>query len=264
VSGQRGRAGRGYAALVPGLLALLVVCTGLVAPASGEPLPVGTDVDYQLGGARPVPGHVGIVVRDREAEPLPDKYNVCYVNGFQTQDSERSFWRRHWRLVLKEDGKPVTDEAWEEWLLDPRTPAKRRALARIVGGWAAGCADDGFDAVEFDNLDSFTRSHHLITRKQALAYARLLVRAGHRAGLEVGQKNLAGYDGTRIGYDFAIAEECGRYRECDAYTDVYGDRVLAIEYRRKDFRWTCRHVGDRLAVVLRDLALSPSGVRRWC
>lgn len=46
---------------------------------------------------------------------------------------------------------------------------------------------------------------------------------------------------------------------------AYGDpRVLAVEYRRRDFRWTCEHVGDRLAVVLRDLALSRSGVRRWC
>jgi hypothetical protein len=39
-----------------------------------------------------------------------------------------------------------------------RTPAKRDALARIVDGWIAGCAAAGFRAVEFDNLDSFTRS----------------------------------------------------------------------------------------------------------
>ena len=51
--------------------------------------------------------------------------------------------------------------------------------ARIVGRWVDGCAADGFDAVEFDNLDSFTRSHGLIERRQALAYARLLVRAAH-------------------------------------------------------------------------------------
>jgi Glycoside-hydrolase family GH114 len=203
-------------------------------------------------------------VRDREAEPVEGAYNVCYVNGFQTQPGERRFWRRHWRLVLKQDGKPVVDEAWGEWLLDVRTRAKRRDLARIVDRWTRGCAEDGFDAVELDNLDSFARSHGLVSRQQALAFARLLVSGAHRAGLAAGQKNLAGYDGTRIGFDFAVAEECGRYRECDAYTRVYGERVLSIEYRRTDFRWTCRHVGEQLPVVLRDRDVSPTGVREWC
>ena len=41
-------------------------------------------------------------------------------------------------------------------------------------------------------------------------------------------------------------------------------RVLAIEYRRADFRWTCARYGTRTAVVLRDRSLSPTGVRAWC
>jgi hypothetical protein len=158
----------------------------------------------------------------------------------------------------------VVDEAWGEWLLDIRTAAKRERLAAIVGRWTRGCARAGYDAVELDNLDSFTRSHRLLTRRQAVAYARLLVRDAHRAGLAAGQKNLAGLDGRRVGYDFAVAEECGRYDECGAYTRVYGDRVLAVEYRAADFRRTCRQHGARLAVVLRDRDLSPRGVRRWC
>lgn len=246
------------------LLALLLTTPALAAPSSVDPLPTGTDVDYQLGGVRSVPDHVGVVVRDRRASPVEGRYNVCYVNGFQTQPDERRFWRDHRRLVLKDDGRLVEDEAWGEWLLDVRTRAKRADLARIVGRWVRGCAVDGFDAVEYDNLDSFTRSHGLIPRRAALAFAALLVRAAHDAGLAAGQKNLAGYDGSAIGFDFAVAEECGRYRECASYVDHYGDRVLAIEYRRTDFRWTCSHVGDRLAVVLRDRDLTPTGVRAWC
>ena len=228
------------------------------------PLPVGTDVDYQLGGAAPVPAHVGIVVRDRHDRPAAGRYGVCYVNAFQTQPDERRFWRRHADLVLRRHGRPVVDAAWGEWLLDVRTPAKRQRLAAVVGRWTRGCARSGYDAVELDNLDSFTRSHGLLTRREAVAYARLLVRDAHRAGLAVGQKNLAGFDGRRIGYDFAVAEECGRYHECADYTRAYGDRVLAIEYRPTDFRWTCRRYGGRLAVVLRDRDLSPHGVHRWC
>ncbi|MBC9733154.1 endo alpha-1,4 polygalactosaminidase [Nocardioides marmotae] len=236
---------------------------GTPAAADVEPLPVGTHADYQLGGVRSVPSSVGIVVRDRRAEPA-GRYDVCYVNAFQTQPDERRSWRGRRHLVLRHEGRPVRDEAWGEWLLDLRTPAKRRALARIVGRWVDRCAADGFEAVEYDNLDSFTRSRGLLTRRQALAYARLLVAEAHEAGLAAGQKNLAGLDGTRLGFDFAVAEECARYRECGAYAAVYGRRVVAVEYRRQDFRRACRHWGARLPVVLRDRAVSPTGVRRLC
>lgn len=250
-----------------GILAVLLVAAVTAGPAYGDPPPIpsGTDVDYQLGGAWDgVPDHVGIVDRDRKDAPLADRYNVCYVNGFQTQPDEKRFWRHHWRLVLKDHGKPVVDSAWGEWLLDVRTRADRRALARIVGRWTAGCAADGYDAVEFDNLDSFTRSHHLLRRRQALTYARLLVRKAHAEGLAAGQKNLAGFDGTTIGYDFAVAEECGRWHECGSYHASYGDQVLAIEYRKKDFRATCKAYGDQWPVVRRNLALTPGGVHAWC
>lgn len=252
-------------------LAILVLLTGAVvappgASAASEPTlpPTGTDVDYQLGGSGPLPAHVGIVVRDRGARPSSRAYSVCYVNGFQTQPEERSFWRRHLDLVLRHGGRPVVDEAWGEWLLDIRTAEKRRRLARIVGRWVAGCAEDGYQAVEYDNLDSYTRSKGLLTGRQASRYASLLVGRAHAAGLAAAQKNRAGWDGTAVGYDFAIAEECGRWRECASYVSDYGRQVLVVEYRRKDFRRTCRHHGARLPVVLRDRALTPHGVHAWC
>lgn len=243
-------------------LALVPTAPAIAAP---DPLPVDTDMDYQLGGAWDgVPDKVGIVVRDRRDKPLAGRHNVCYVNGFQSQPDERRFWRKHWRLVLKRNGRPVTDEAWGEWLLDLRIPSKRRALARIVGRWTEQCADDGFDSVEYDNLDSFTRSRQLLERRHAIAYARLLVRRAHRAGLPAGQKNLAGFDGTTIGFDFAVAEECGQWRECGRYAAAYGDQVLAVEYRNRAFRRTCRQYGDAWPVVRRDRNLTPKGVHRWC
>jgi hypothetical protein len=246
------------------VLVALVALGVVPAEAAIRPLPTGTDVDYQLGGSRGVPERVGVVVRDRASTPLPGHYNVCYVNGFQTQAAERSFWRTRMRLVLRRGGRPMVDAAWGEWLLDVRTPRKRARLARIVGAWTRGCAAKGFDAVEFDNLDSYTRSRRMIRRVQAVAYARLLVRAAHGAGLAAGQKNLSDFNGRLVGYDFAVAEECGRYRECGDYVAHYGGRVLAVEYRQADFAWTCAHYGARLAVVRRDLALSPRGVRAWC
>lgn len=245
------------------LLVPLMLLTAAPATAA-TPLPVGPDVDYQLGGVREVPENVGIVVRDRRAAPLAGVYNICYVNGFQTQAEERHFWKKRMTLVLQKGGKPVVDSAWNEWLLDLRTARKRERLSRIVGVWTRRCAQQGFDAVEFDNLDSYSRSHGLLTRRQARTYAHLLVATAHRAGLAAGQKNLSDLNGRSLGYDFAVAEECGRYRECGAYVASYGRRVLSIEYRRKDFDWTCAHHGSQLPVVLRDLDLSPTGVREWC
>ncbi|MEO6510603.1 MAG: endo alpha-1,4 polygalactosaminidase [Nocardioides sp.] len=243
---------------------MLAAVAGLLALLLAPLWPAGVDVDYQLGGAAAVPDHVGVVVRDRTDDPLPGKVNVCYVNGFQTQPDAKRFWLDHRGLLLKQDGKAVVDEQWGEWLLDIRTPAKRERLARIVGRWVDGCADDGFVAVEYDNLDSFTRSHGLISAREATSYAALLVQRAHDAGLAAGQKNRAGWDGTKVGYDFAVAEECGRYRECGAYTAAYGDQVLMVEYRRRDFDRTCAGYGAEVPVVLRDRDLRPDGVHAWC
>jgi glycosyl hydrolase family 114 len=253
--------------LLTTLLATLLL-VALAAPGQAATYtlpPTGTDWDYQLGGNRPVPDHVGIVERDRLAEPLAGKYNVCYVNGFQTQADQKRFWHRHhWSLVLKDGGKPVVDSVWGEWLLDTRTHVKRAALAKIMAKWTQKCADDGFDAVEYDNLDSFSRSHHLLTKKDNRKYAALLVSAAHDAGLAAAQKNWAEWDGTTVGYDFAVAEQCAQYSECSSYVDYYDSEVLAVEYRDKPFQKACAKWADTFAVLRRDVSLTRHGVRRWC
>jgi len=247
--------------VIPALVGLLAAA--VMAVPTG--LPTGTDVDYQLGGAGEPAPNVGIVVRDRTDPPAAGRYNVCYVNGFQTQPNEAAFWRKHRGLVLRDaDGRPVVDEAWGEFLLDIRTAPKRKTLARVMDRWVRGCAVHGYAAVEYDNLDSYTRSEGLLTRREAVSYAALLVDAAHEHGLIAGQKNLAGFDGTTIGYDFAVAEECGHYGECQRYVDDYGDQVLMIEYRTQDFFDTCTAFGGTHAVELRDRDLTPGGVHGWC
>jgi hypothetical protein len=251
-----------------GLVVLTLLLVATLAPAAtAVPRrlpPVGTDWDYQLGGVRPVPAHVGIVERDRHASPVIGRYNICYVNGFQTQVDEKKFWRRHWSLVLQRHGHAVVDEDWGEWLLDIRTPAQRLSLARIEGRWVSRCAADGFDAVEFDNLDSFERSHGLLTAADSRAFARLLVARAHTAGLAAAQKNRAGWNGTTVGYDFAVAEQCAQYDECASYVDHYGRHVLAVEYHDAPFAEACGAWSGTIALVRRDVDLTRHGVRRWC
>lgn len=255
------------------LAVLLAGCgTDPVVPSGAEITlpPAHARWDYQLGSARAVSDDVTVVSRDREASPVPGRYNVCYLNAFQTQDSEASAWRgkpSRWSLVLKDaKARAVVDSGWGEWLLDTRTPAKRRALVTLVGRWIDRCARDGFDAVEPDNLDSFARSRGLVSRSDNLALAAMLIDRAHDDGLAVAQKNWPelGAKGPALGFDFVVAEECGQYRECRAYTEAYGSRVLAVEYTGAGFARACHRVGDKVSVVRRDRELTASGVRRYC
>lgn len=214
--------------------------------------------DYQLGGAYEPPAGVDIVARDRTASPAPGMYSICYVNGFQIQPDEESFWaEEHPDLVLRDDaGEVVVDEEWDEMLIDVGTPDKRAAVAEIVGGWIAGCAADGFDAVEIDNLDSFDRSGGRLDEDDAVATMRLFSEAAHAANLAIAQKNAADLASCRSGMatDFAIVEECNGQSECGVYVDAYDGHVLVIEYAPDDFETGCA-LFPELSIVLRDYDL---------
>jgi len=215
--------------------------------------------DYQIGGGYAPPADVTVVSRDRNDDPAGGLYNICYVNGFQTQPDEESFWTDdHPDLILRDgNGDPVVDEDWGEMLLDTSTAEKRSALAGIVGGWIDGCAAAGFDAVEIDNLDTYSRSGGLLSQDNNVAFMALLSERGHAAGLAMGQKNSAEILGRsgEMGTDFAVAEECNRWNECGDYQDVYGDLVFVIEYRQADFTAGCEDFPE-LSIVYRDLDVS--------
>ena len=165
------------------------------SPTPNEPSlpPVNAGFDYQLGGAYPPPKGVSIVTRDRTEAPAPGLYNICYVNGFQIQPEEGRWWTsNHPDLILRDKaGKPVVDPDWDETMLAPTSPQRRAELAGVIGEWIAKCAADEFNAVEIDNLDSFTRSHGLITEDDAVAQMRLFADAAHAVGLPIAQKNSA-------------------------------------------------------------------------
>lgn len=226
--------------------------------------PVDAKFDYQLGGPYTPPAKVRAVSRDRTADPAPGLYNICYVNAFQAQPGKKAtrWWEReHDDLLLRDDeGRTVVDEDWEEPLLDISTPKKREALAEIVGEWIDGCADAGFDAVEPDNLDSYERSDDLLTTDDAAAFARLLARRAHSQGLAIAQKNTTDLldRRERIGFDFAVTEECARYKECPDFADAYDGKVFDIEYVTKDFDTACRAWGKKLSITLRDRDVRPA------
>ncbi len=224
--------------------------------------PEGAPFDYQIGGAYSPPAGVQVVSRDRNDAPAPGLYNFCYVNGYQVQPSENDWWLAgHPDLLLRDaQGQLVIDADWDEYLLDTSTADKRGALAAILSDWMAQCAADGYDAVELDNLDSYSRSGGLLTENDNVALMALLSAAAHGEGLAVGQKNSAELlpRAAEMGTDFAVAEECNRWGECDAYQAVYGNRVYVIEYRQQDFAAGCAAFPE-LSIVLRDVDVSTPG-----
>ncbi|MCS5715554.1 endo alpha-1,4 polygalactosaminidase [Herbiconiux sp. CPCC 205716] len=241
-----------------------VADAGPAAP-SIRPLPADPVFDYQLGGAYAPPAGVTVVVRDSTAAPEAGLYNVCYVNGFQSQPGEN--WPEV--LVLRDDeGEPVADPGWpDETIFDITTPDNRAAIADRLAVTVAGCAGSGFDAVEFDNLDSYTRSEGAFGLEQAAQFATMLVDIAHANGLAAGQKNtpeLGARGRTQIGFDFAVAEECQRFAECGSYTDVYGGQVLDIEYAgHLSGTWAevCADPARPVGIILRDRPLAPAGAK---
>lgn len=266
--------------------------------------------DYQIGGGYTPASGVRVVSRDVKDTPAKLGYDICYINGFQTQPDENGSdgqpveGTTKWftadagrkQLLLpnptpeyptstenQQYSKPYyVDPGWpDEIIFDLRTDAKRTALAAIVGKQIQACADKKFDAVEVDNLDSFTRAYTnlsdrklaregkdpkegaatLMSSSDALAFAALLIKKAHGLNLAIAQKNTAELEdaGKAAGFDLAVVEECGATGECGDYADVWGGNWVDIEYTAGGFTKACSSVKSKISVVQRDKKVSTEG-----
>ncbi|HEY9376489.1 MAG TPA: endo alpha-1,4 polygalactosaminidase [Jiangellaceae bacterium] len=263
-----------------GTLALAVV-VGCAGPASEAPAqssvaqasavpgvhlpPAGARWDMQLDEDTALPDGVAVVERDWwSGRPLAGVYNICYVNAFQTQPDEpgtnRPDLTRNWPadLILK-----LEDPGWPgEYLVDIGTPERREAAAAHVGIMLEDCAAHGAQAVELDNLDSWTRDVEGVVpfgRAEAVDYARLLVDRAHALGLAVAQKNAYELLGSEyqadMGFDFAVVEECGAHAECEDFAAVFHGRVFAVEYTDEGLARACATLPKSASVIRRDRQL---------
>jgi len=242
--------------------AYVIATSDLTLPPFGEP------ADYQLGGSYDVDADVKIVTRDSTSEPAEGIYSICYVNGFQSQPGDDERWVvDNPDLVLRDDdGAAIIDPNWpDEFILDTSTPEKRQRISRMIGASIEACADEGFDAVEIDNLDTYSRSEGRLSIDDNLALAKLFADRAHGRAMAIGQKNSAelGDRGrTAAAFDFAVTEECFRYEECGSYADVYGDAVIDIEYTDDlpvPFDEVCGSDDRPATTILRDRDLVEKG-----
>lgn len=244
------------------LALVLGACSSTTTEVVFEVPPAGAKFDYQLGGESAVPEGVTVVVRDSTVAPAGAGYDICYVNGFQTQpaDSERFLAEDAYLVLHDAAGNPVADPDWpDEYLLDTSTAFRRSAILAAISPAIAACAAAGYQAVEIDNVDSYTRSGDLLTIDDNIALAAAYAQAAHRLGLAIAQKNGAEDAGrlkSEVGYDFAVTEDCALFAECAAYVEAYGDLVFDIEYDAAAFGTVCGTVGS---AILRDRGLVVAG-----
>jgi hypothetical protein len=96
------------------------------------------------------------------------------------------------------------------------------------------CKSKGFEAVEPDNVDGYSnQSGFPLTAGDQLAYNRHVADLAHRMNLAVGLKNDVEQAATLApAFDFAVNEECARYKECDELRvfTATGKPVFNVEY----------------------------------
>lgn len=247
--------------------------------------------DYQIGGPYTPAAGVQVVSRDRTVAPAPGLYNICYVNVMQTQPNESgqstsnppygttAWWlQNHPNVVLKNAaGVPIVDAQWNEVVFDVRTAAQRTELASVQMPWIQACKGAGYQAIEPDNIDAEVRSSGHLTHADVREYMKLLVPYAHSIGLAIGQKNaitsgsgtngaewltdgpsFVTVNGVSQGFDFAIAEECGAYGECDSFVNMYGGRVFVVEYKTTGYTKGCNAWKNQLSVIQRNVDVRPS------
>jgi hypothetical protein len=152
---------------------------------------------------------------------------VCYVDA--------GTWER-WRPDADSfpDSVKGKKNGWpgERWL-DIR---RADVLLPLMEARVALCAQGGFDAVEFDNVDgAFNKTGFPLKPDDQLAYNAALANIAHAHALSVGLKNDvdAGQVEALLPYfDFSVDEQCFQYRECSVLQVFVeaGKPVFNVEY----------------------------------
>ena len=102
-------------------------------------------------------------------------------------------------------------------------------LSRLDLAKEKGCA-----GVEPDNVDGYANGSGFdFTSNDQIDYLKFLSREAHSRGLLIALKNATDLVEPLVGsMDFAVVEECFRYKDCEAYSPFIqaGKPVLVAEY----------------------------------
>jgi hypothetical protein len=151
---------------------------------------------------------------------------VCYVDAGSYEN---------WRADAAKFPAAVLGRAMDGWAGERWLDVRRwDALRPILAARFTDCRAKGFDAVDPDNMDGYANATGFPLRAaDQLAYNRNVAALAHSLGLAVGLKNdLEQAAALQPDFDFAVNEQCVRYRECGrlAPFTVNAKPVFHIEY----------------------------------
>jgi hypothetical protein len=214
-----------------------------VPAGGGNPVhPQVFDIDFQTDGF--CTG--GTITQENGAAVAAIHSNgahaICYVDA----GTAESFRPDYPNYVAFNDqtggalfGKAVGGFRNERWLNINNNLGQRDFVLGQVGQRVDRCKANGFDAVEFDNVDAYQNKTGLsISSDTQLLFNTALANLAHSKGLTVALKNDLGQaNELKPWFDFAINEQCFQYRECDypppglAGWTAAGKAVFNVEYK---------------------------------
>jgi hypothetical protein len=207
------------------------------APASGGPCvrPRVWGIDlYARDGVTPNRSAV-------EAIHARGGYVLCYVDAGSIEryrpdwPAFRRWHLRHGRSLL---GNPYSRRFPDERYANlDNGRGQRDFLLRMHAKRVEKCRRAGFDAVDFDVVDSYAAGRSVtgwgISYATQLTFNRALARLAHRNGMAVALKADEGQVRDLVGdFDMAVAEGCFQHAFCDRLVPFVsaGKPVFEIEY----------------------------------
>lgn len=240
-----------------------MVCAQFWAAAPAFAFSVGDGWDWQL--TEPVDLDRNVSVLDLHPDLVtPDDLaalrqkgvrTICYVSIGTLENTSVDF------NAFPDDVLGKTYEDWpDERFLDIR---RLDVLLPIMKSRFEACRNEGFDAIEPDNMDVHDNdSGFPITADDVVAYVARLATIAHSLDLGIGQKNVPDLTADLINHmDFLIAESCFQDKWCDdvnAYVRA-GKPIFDAEYtdRPIDFQEACEFAAQQnIAMILKDRDLT--------
>jgi len=248
----------------------LVMIGSLVGAASpAVAFSIGDTWDWQLTEPVDLSRTVGVLalhpdlVTPEELASLRQNgvRTICYVSIGTLEESARDAAAFPADVI----GKTYAD--WpDERFLDVR---RLDILLPIMKTRFEACRNEGFDAVEPDNMDVHDNdSGFPVTADDVVAYVARLSAIAHGLGLKIGQKNAPDLTPDLVGHmDFAVTESCYQDRWCDEMSTYIraGKPVFDAEYtdRPIDFSKACEAARQqKIAMILKDRDLTAPVF--WC
>jgi len=131
-------------------------------------------------------------------------------------------------------GKPVAGFRDEHWLDIRDDQGQRTFILSKLAARVDRCKTDGFDAVEFDNVEGYANSSGFpLSDGDQLVFNTSVANLAHARGLTAALKNDLGQVTELVPYfDMAVNEQCQQFDECAALDPFIGagKAVFQVEY----------------------------------